>query len=72
MINIRKCSKKADMIWQIREEDNELSIELAALRSLMLLGIFPLEFDLDTMKEWVEEWNCKWGDACTVAKQITV
>ena len=33
------------MIWQIREEDNELSIELAALRSLMLLGIFQVEFE---------------------------
>lgn len=66
MINIRKCSKKADMIWQIREEDNELPTELAALRSLMLLGIFPVEFDLDTMKEWVEEWHGKWRDARTL------
>lgn len=66
MINIRKCSKKADMIWQIREEDNELPTELATLRSLMLLGIFPVEFHLDTMKEWVEEWNGKWRDARTL------
>ena len=56
------------MIWQIREEDNEISIELAALRSLMPLGIFQVEFDLDNMKEWVEEWNRKWGDVRTVAR----
>ena len=56
------------MIWQIRAEDNELSIESAALRSLMLLGIFRVEFENLPWRSELKSETGSEGDVRTVAR----